>query len=172
MDRKAWCAAVHRVAKNQTQPNDWTELAWDPGCALAVTSYAVLAWSSLWRFPGISVHTTLSLPFTMCVSSRIFSFLSNSKVDVTTEVPLEMPQIRLNQVPFTPQNCKLVFTRMPIEQGKCCVRSAGHWSGCSGGWPGSVVLTKLSGGHGLDPSEPLEHLLSSQLLLRSLPHRT
>ena len=29
MNRKAWCAAVHRVAKNQTQLNYWTELKHD-----------------------------------------------------------------------------------------------------------------------------------------------
>ena len=27
-DREAWCAAVHRVSKSQTQLNDWTELNW------------------------------------------------------------------------------------------------------------------------------------------------
>ena len=30
MDREAWRAAVHVVAKSQTQLSDWTELKWTP----------------------------------------------------------------------------------------------------------------------------------------------
>ena len=40
MDREAWCAAVHRVAKSRTRLSDWTELKPKP-CRLSWNSDAI-----------------------------------------------------------------------------------------------------------------------------------
>ena len=42
MDREAWCAAVHEVAKNQTRQSDWTQLNWSP----VHPQFTALSW---WR---------------------------------------------------------------------------------------------------------------------------
>ena len=42
MDREAWRAAIHGVAKSQTRLSDWTELNIYGSCCLVTTSYSTL----------------------------------------------------------------------------------------------------------------------------------
>ena len=64
MDREAWRAEIHRVAKSRTQLSDWTELNWT-GKTIALTR---------WTFVG----KVMSLFFNM-LSRLIIAFLLRSK---------------------------------------------------------------------------------------------
>ena len=48
MDREAWWAAIHGVAKSQTQLRDWTELSW------SLLAQALGFWN--FRTPGLSLR--------------------------------------------------------------------------------------------------------------------
>ena len=64
MDREAWCAAIHGVAKSWTRLSDWTELIW-------CMSFSVYCWIFLLKFCWDILHLCSSV-----ILACSFHFLS------------------------------------------------------------------------------------------------
>ena len=56
MDREAWRAAIHGVAKSRTQLSDWTKLNWKSSCCWVAKLYPNLCIPMDGSPPGSSVH--------------------------------------------------------------------------------------------------------------------
>ena len=63
MDREAWRAAVHGVAKSQTWLSDWTELNWNTACLPSICRIPGTLWSFMFSIRSLLNTTVLIGPF-------------------------------------------------------------------------------------------------------------
>ena len=61
IDREAWRAAVHAVAKSQTQLSDWTELDWLNFCVGALVAKSTLTLNL--GYAALTMNSNMKHPF-------------------------------------------------------------------------------------------------------------
>ena len=68
MDRKAWCAVIHGVAKSRTRLSDWAELNWREKLAVLIQLriFLILTWVYLVFLKQHSPEIYDSLSFSSC----------------------------------------------------------------------------------------------------------
>ena len=72
MDREAWRAAIHGVAKSRTRPSDWTELNWTENKSILTTvSYGIPFLTNCKQLCSKNSEATATDKVLLCEGSRI-----------------------------------------------------------------------------------------------------
>ena len=72
MDREAWCATVHKVAKNQTRLSDYNWLNWKPVSILSITIASDKHQQTLEKFYDTLPHLGF-FPIFDCLDQQILN---------------------------------------------------------------------------------------------------
>ena len=109
MDREAWRAAIHGVAKSRTRLSDWTELNWTKLCNCDVTQIfsPALAFPDTWLMQWLQIEWGTSV--------RWSTMLTASRAHLQGSAEMELQRTKRHQ------SC-------PLPVGKCWfVSLSGLW---------------------------------------------
>ena len=87
MDREAWYAAIHGVAKSQTRPSNWTELNWKSSSQLKLKKRAQILFSLKWETWYETSRQLCFLPWVLSYAVLLFVHLLSVSLSTPTCLP-------------------------------------------------------------------------------------
>ena len=78
MDREAWRAAIHGVAKSRTRLSDWTELNWNGNLLYSIFHVLLFFFFSFLSFLSLSLPLSLSLFYLFFSYSRLHTHMDRA----------------------------------------------------------------------------------------------